>query len=1079
MKLRLITILIFLSSQIFSQEKYAFIVSPLINKEGIEKIKAKKNIDIISTSLSAQGFKPGNISTDTSVSSKESFFSLLNKTVAKVRKGDFVLLYFDLPITTGQSGKELNLSLSKDGNQNISLIELQNFLSPIANNVKDPNLFFSIFDTDIPAMADDAAKKSFSKDGLKLNCIFSSLPGEKSLSTGNSSLFAKAMAAALTTESSFVSTYTDLLSKLEKFILLYTTKQHPALFLQGTKPDVFNNLFVRGPVYFTIKSQADNSTVEINAGQNINILPGTIVKFYPSNAIDTAHKLVAEGKVISSSDQSSVVRLSKPQTDAGKNLWAYVGWNESDTSQINPLTFNTNFTESGNTEKTIYFNAILNEIKSDAKLSRYVQFVTKGGDFQINDIGLMSKDSISCTIINPRTGTLLKDFFYSTKTKNLIYDDNGMGKYSEVEDFIIRTAEWQYLSKLHNNVPELQLTTELNDAAKKEIQKENGFPIVYENDEMVLSIHNPGSKKIFFTVIDLKADKSSKLIFPGLGESASSFFVLPGQTFTTEPFTIKAPFGLERFKIITSLSPIEIEELRQKNILTREKESGSSFFPEYANVQDYDFEIRSNAYARESSGKKITISSTITKNKLQIKNPSGEKIFFNLLKQSNDGSYSIILPDKTIPAVNCNVSADASSSFGHGENLEDQAQLISVYADRPFVLSNYETENKSINELLVDIIRSGKIPGSPLNKITLTQQVLTRQEKVATRGNNIIIKLVSPRISNEREGVLSALSRDYSVNGFALTEDNKPVKTIMINGEKVEYDESLKFFDKIISLSPGKNKIVIEAFDAKGFSGAKTIEVELQKSDVVDATARGINYFLGIGIDDYKVWPQLFNAKNDVTSFSNLLAEKFGYNTADVRLLLDTAATRKNIIKQIRSFLTKVKPNDNVVIYFSGHGNKDQLADGDYYFIPYDGDADDVSSDVKSTDIIDNFKNIRARHCLLIIDACFSGLIANSVNNTSQKISVANSYKNPEELPSKWIITSGRATKVSDGEPGTNSPFASVMINYLKENNDESLLKISKLISFLKDNVPKFNKLQTPFGMSIAGEGELTFKISK
>jgi hypothetical protein len=955
---------------------------------------------------------------------------------------------------------------------------LQNFLAPVAANVKDPNLFFSIFDSDIPATQPDAAKKLFSKDALKMNCIFSCLPGEKSFSTNNTSVFARAVAAALTTESSFITTYSDLLSKLEKFILLFTTMQHPALFFQGTKSDIFNNSFVRGPVYFNIKSQADNSTVEINAGQNINILPGTLVKFYPANVIDTGHKLVVEGKVISSGDLSSVVHLSKPQSEAGKKFWAYVGWNESDTSRINPLTFNTSFSESGNTEKTKYFNAILNEIKTDTKLSRYVQFVSKGGDIQINDIGLMSKDSISCTIVNPRTGRLLKDFFYSTKTKNLTYDNNGMDKYSEVEDFIIRTAEWQYLSKLHNNVSELQVDAELHDVVKTEIQKENGFPVVYENDEVLLSIYNPGSKKIFFSVIDLTADKSSKLIVPGLGENAASFFVLPGQTFNTEPFIIKLPFGLERFKIITSLAPLEIEELRQKNILTREKEAGSSFFPEYANIQDYDFEIRSNAYARESSGKKITISSLITKNKVQIKNPSGEKIFFNLLKQSKDGSYSIILPNKAIPAVNCNVSADGSSSFEHGENLEDQAQLISVYADRPFVLSNYETENKSINDLLIDIIRSGKIPGSPLNKITLTQQVLTQQEKVTTRGNNILIKLVSPRVSADREGTLAAQSRDYTVNGFALTEDNKAVKTIMINGEKVEYDENLKFFDKIISLSPGKNKIIIEAFDAKGFSGAKTIEVELQKSEAVDISAKGVNYFLGIGIDDYKVWPRLFNAKNDVTSFSNLLEEKFGYYAADVRLLLDTAATRKNIIKQIRSFLTKVKPNDNVVIYFSGHGNKDQLADGDYYFIPYDGDADDVSSDVKSTDIIDNFKNIRARHCLLIVDACFSGLIANSVN-TSQKISVANSNKNPEDLPSKWIITSGRATKVSDGEPGTNSPFASVMINYLKENNDESLLKISKLISFLKDNVPKFNKLQTPFGMSIAGEGELTFKILK
>jgi hypothetical protein len=298
-----------------------------------------------------------------------------------------------------------------------------------------------------------------------------------------------------------------------------------------------------------------------------------------------------------------------------------------------------------------------------------------------------------------------------------------------------------------------------------------------------------------------------------------------------------------------------------------------------------------------------------------------------------------------------------------------------------------------------------------------------------------------------------------------------------VNGQSIDYDKDLKFFDKVLLLAGGRNKIVIEAIDDKGFSGTQIVEVDYPKHDSVVQNVNPINYFLGIAIDDYRTWPPLSNAKNDVINFSNLLKEKFGYQPANFTTLFDTAATRKNIIRQIRSYLVKVKPNDNVIIYFSGHGNKDQLTDGDYYFIPCDGEADDISSAVKSTDIMDNFKNIRAKNCLLIMDACFSGLISNSVY-AGQKMSLVNSDKNPTELPSKWILTSGRATKVSDGIPGTNSPFASVMINYLRETEDQSKLTISKLLDYLKDNVPKFNRQQIPFGMSISGEGELTFKIT-
>jgi hypothetical protein len=74
MKFRLIIFLILFSSKVFSQEKYALLFSATNNKEGTEKIKARKNTDIISTALLAQGFKPGNISADTTVPPKKVFF---------------------------------------------------------------------------------------------------------------------------------------------------------------------------------------------------------------------------------------------------------------------------------------------------------------------------------------------------------------------------------------------------------------------------------------------------------------------------------------------------------------------------------------------------------------------------------------------------------------------------------------------------------------------------------------------------------------------------------------------------------------------------------------------------------------------------------------------------------------------------------------------------------------------------------------------------------------------------------------------------------------------------------------------
>ena len=1049
-----------------AQEKYALLISPAGPEHGAEKITARNDIQLLADALSIQGFKKNNIIIDTSAIDKNSFLFNISKITAAVRRGDFALLYFDIPLNSDPEKSDWLLEINNNPAQNISLTGLAASLDNISKRVNDPNLFFSFFNSEISG--------SPGNSNLPLNALLACKPGEKKLYSNGNSLFVRSVATALTTGSSYITTYHDLLQRVETNMLLHTSRQHPVLTWSGAKPALFNNRFIKSPVYFPVLSETDNQTLVINAGQNINILPGTIIKFYPAFTFDTAKKLVTQGTVTSSNEVTAVVKLAKPYTDPKENLRAYIGWNDNETAAINPLTFNTGFAQSGNAIKNKYFEAIVKEIKDDPKLSKYIKFVPAGGNLQISDIGLMSKDSISCTVINPRTGGLMKDFFYSTKNEKLTYDNKDRDKYSDVEDYLIRTAEWQYLSQLHNPVPELQVEAALKYLVKKEIQTENGYPVVYENDEMVLTLHNPGSKKIYFSILALRVDKSSKLIYPGLGESGSTYFISPGATFTSEAITIHPPFGQEKLKIITSTVPLEIEELRQKNILTRKKETAESFLPEYTNIQDLEYEIRNSLYARSNNDKKATVQTVITGKKLQLFNPSAEKIFFNVLQALDDGSYKTILPDGINPGISCVVNTSSRSSFELKDTPAENSQLIYVFADRPFLLKQYESETKTINELLTDIIRNGRLPGSPLNKITLTQQWVSAGNKTASRGNDILIKLISPRLANERTTPLQTLNQEFTINGFAMTEDNKPVQSVKINGEPVEYDKNLKFFDKIIQLSGGKNKIVIEATDEKGFTTAQTFEVELQKTAVVDLNTKGVNYFLGIAVDNYKTWPPLFNAKNDIISFSRLMEQKFGYQSANATLLIDTAATRRNIIRQIRTFLVKVKPNDNVIIYFSGHGNKDQLTDGDYYFIPSDGEADDVSSAVKSTDIIDNFKNIKAKNCLLIMDACFSGLIINSVN---KQLSLANANKNPVDLPSKWIITSGRATKVSDGIPGTNSPFASVMINYLKDNTEESRLTISKLIDYLKDNVPKFNKQQIPFGLSIAGEGELTFRI--
>lgn len=1031
MKYIALLLFILFSVALNAQQQYALLFEG--ESPGQEKNNELSPITRLQTSLIKRGFPKENILVQTNEKEQE-FFETLTSVTTRLRKNDFLFIYLHSP-------EKINTAAYTD------------LIIKTRERLKDPGLVFSFYNSPNPAI----------DNSFNLPYIYAT---EQPMDPANRSVFPLALSNALIVQG--IDSYSDLYKEIHKQMLLYTISQHPVM-TAGSKLPFFNKVPQKLLVDFSVREVLNNESLIINAGENLGLLPGTRVDFYDENMPSL---IIGDGIVKQAEQSHAVVKLNKTFS-VSTTTKAIIRNNTDDAVRLKPLTFNINFPQSGHQARNTFFETIIKEIRENPALAAYVQTTNRGGDLAISDIGIKSRDSISCTIVNAKTGEPLMDFLYSTKGNKLTYDKSEMGKHSALEEYLVNTAEWNFLSKLYNVIPAIQVNSRLTSARPARFT-DQGFPVFVEDDELVLHLENTSDKRIYFAVIALHADKTSKILLPYLGESFSEYFIEPGKSFKSETFSAGTIFGQARLKIITSIKPVDLDELREKDILTR-KNGKNSFLAEYANIQDLEYEIRSRLYSNNQTKNLVPVS--VKDNTISIANNSIQRIYFNILKPNEDGSYAVLFPDQKIPAYDCQVNPAAAINLMPEKSLQAGDQIITVFSDRAFLLTDHVNESTDLNQLLSSIIRNGRVPGSPLNKVRLEQQLVYEKPVTATRGNSIQIKMISPRIIPGRNAPIVSGSQEIIINGFALTEDNNAVKMVKINGKEAMYDVGLKFFDQLVLLAAGTNKITIEATDDKGFTVSQLIEVNYPKPENPKNDIQSVNYFLGIAIDDYRTWPPLSNAKNDVINFSKLISKKYGYLEENMVMLFDSTATRKNIIKQIRSFLVKARPNDNIIIYFSGHGNKDQLTDGDYYFIPCDGEPDDVSSAVKSTDIIDNFKNIRAKNCLLIMDACFSGLISNSVTGV-QKLSLVNSDKDPLDLPSKWILTSGRATKVSDGIPGTNSPFASVLINYLRETNEQSKLTISKLIEYLKDNVPKFNKQQIPFAIPVSGEGEMSFLIT-
>lgn len=139
-----------------------------------------------------------------------------------------------------------------------------------------------------------------------------------------------------------------------------------------------------------------------------------------------------------------------------------------------------------------------------------------------------------------------------------------------------------------------------------------------------------------------------------------------------------------------------------------------------------------------------------------------------------------------------------------------------------------------------------------------------------------------------------------------------------------------------------------------------------------------------VGINKYKIPnADLRGCVNDVKNMKQLLTNRFGFNSDDIRVLTDYRATKEAIIQRLKWLLSNAQKGDELVFHYSGHGsqvrdrNGDELNDHlDEILIPTDHRWDSPLTD----DIIGNiFKKLPdGAHLTMICDACHSGSMSRS-----------------------------------------------------------------------------------------------------
>ena len=225
----------------------------------------------------------------------------------------------------------------------------------------------------------------------------------------------------------------------------------------------------------------------------------------------------------------------------------------------------------------------------------------------------------------------------------------------------------------------------------------------------------------------------------------------------------------------------------------------------------------------------------------------------------------------------------------------------------------------------------------------------------------------------------------------------------------------------------------------------------------------GENFLLLIGIDKYQYVGHLQNAVRDAKAFREILLAKYNFKEDHVIELFNQRATYDAIDRILRKLALDLRPQDNLIIYFSGHGHYDEFY-GDGYWIPVDARYENTMGYFSYNNIVAAIRRIPAQHTFLIVDSCYSGAIL--VQDTRASIP-----RDPrEDDPSRWILASGRNEVVPDGEAGGNSPFSEQLLDVLDRYADKGIAVLSLVDKVTTATI--HNGKQKPIGRPLYNAGD-------
>lgn len=374
--------------------------------------------------------------------------------------------------------------------------------------------------------------------------------------------------------------------------------------------------------------------------------------------------------------------------------------------------------------------------------------------------------------------------------------------------------------------------------------------------------------------------------------------------------------------------------------------------------------------------------------------------------------------------------------------------------------AQYGNVDKAQTELLNQAIISpnNEVVKRKLEKVKKVIEVRNTQDKTPPE-----ITMLTPPVTRGQGVEADVKENMIYVSGNA--KDPSGIASVTINGKALEGVRPDGFFQAKINST--ETDIVIQAADKRGNMGSQTFHIaskteEKVTPDQILPLSDGEKFHaIFIANSNYTgtKWPALTTTVGEARSVRKVLIDKYGFDAANIDTIFNKG--RVDILTTVKEKMDKLTDNDNLIIFYGGHGYFIESTNTAYW-VPLN--ANDVYDYISNNDITTLMTNCQARHILIMADACFSGAMRGGYDAPSKY-----EYK----FKSRQLLTSGGTEPV----PG-KSTYVQMVLEALNSNQDkyvsarELYTRIAKGIMDQTKTEPTIRDMNVPGSMG----GQFYFK---